>query len=139
MSNIKILLVEDDPSYAIELQMLVDDLGYDVLATVDNAEAVFEVIKKEKPDLILMDIQIKGSLTGIEVAKQIEEENINVIFITSYDDKEKFAEANSTKHFGYIVKPFNHLTLESTIEVALMSSNKNNDEELEEEEEEKTD
>ncbi len=138
MSNVKILLVEDDPSYAIELEMIVDELGYEVLATVDNAEAVFEILKTEKPDLILMDIQIKGEMTGIEIAKQIESENINIIFITSFDDKEKFAEANSTKHFGYIVKPFNHLTLESTIEVALMNLIKS-EEEIDDDEVEEND
>jgi len=137
MSNEKILLVEDDPSYAIELQMIVDELGYEVLATVDNAEDVFKVLQKEKPDLILMDIQIKGTVTGIDIAKQIEEDNINVIFITSYNDKAKFVEANATKHFGYIVKPFNPLTLESAIEVALMNSIKNSDEVEEDEVEEK--
>lgn len=139
MSNVKVLLVEDDPSYAIELQMLVDQLGYEVLATVDNADDVFKALEKEKPDLILMDIQIKGEISGIDVAKRIEHENINIIFITSFDDKERFAEANSTKHFGYIVKPFNHLTLESAIEVALMNSIQHEEEIEEEETEEKMD
>ena len=137
MSNVKILLVEDDPSYALELQMLVDELGYETLATVDHAEAVFDILKKEKPDLILMDIQIKGEMSGIEIAKQIESEKINIIFITSFDDKAKYAEANTTKNFGYIVKPFNHLTLESAIEVALMNSIKNEEEITEEDVEEK--
>jgi len=128
MSNVRILLVEDDPSYAIELEMIVEELGYELIASVDNAEDAFSVLRDERPDLILMDIQIKGKLSGIEIAKQIEEQDINVIFITNYNDKTKFREANSIKHFGYIVKPFNHLTLESAIEVALMNSAKNDNE-----------
>ena len=127
MSDVKILIVEDDPGYAIELRMLVDELGYEVQALVDNAEDFFKILEKEKPDLVLMDIKIKGELSGLEIAKQIEDKDINTIFITSFDDKTMFEEAKTIKNFGYIVKPFNHLTLESAIEVALMNSAENND------------
>jgi len=127
MSNVRILLVEDDPSYALELEMIVDELGYELIATLDNAEDVFQTLKTEKPDLILMDIQIKGTVTGIEIAKRIDKENINVIFITNFNDKTIFAQANEIKHFGYIVKPFNHLTLESAIEVAIMNASNGKD------------
>lgn len=128
MQEIKILIVEDDLNYALELEMLVDKLGYKVLGIVDSAKKVFEILKKETPDLILMDIQINGELSGIEIAKQIENEEISVIFITNFNQKETFDEANTTNHFGYIVKPFNHFTLESTIEVALINSDKSSDE-----------
>lgn len=122
MSNMKILIVEDEPSYALELQMIVDELEYDVLATVDNAKSVFKVLEKEQPDLILMDINIKGEVNGIEVARRIEEKGIGIIFITSFDDRTTFQEASTTRNFGYIVKPFNHLTLQSAIEISLRNT-----------------
>jgi len=125
MSKVKMLVVEDDQISAIELQMLIKELDYDLLALVDNSEDVFQILKKEKPDIILMDIQIRGSMNGIEVAKAIEEEKIPIIFITSFIDKSTFNKAKEIKNFGYLVKPFNHLTLESMIEAALINSQKN--------------
>ena len=129
MSKVKILIVEDDPSYALELQMLVFELNYQVVATVDNAKDAFTVIAKVKPDLILMDIQIKGDLDGIEIAEKLQDENIGIIFITSINDKDVFNKAKKTNSFGFLVKPFNELTLESAIETALMllHPNKNTD------------
>ena len=139
MSNIKILLVEDDLSYAVELEMLVEELGYELMDTVDNSDSVFKILENEKPDLILMDIEIKGNLTGIELAERIQENKteIGIIFITSFNDRETYNLSRKTKNFGYIVKPFNHLTLESTIETALMSiaKDENNLNNLEDQEE----
>lgn len=122
MSVVKILIVEDDLHYAVELEVLIDELGYDVLAVVDNADSVFQILKTDRPDVILMDIKLKGSLNGIEVAKRIEEEQIPIIFITSFIDKPTFEKAKGIRNFGYVVKPFNHFTLESVIEVALMNT-----------------
>lgn len=122
MSNIKVLIVEDDPLYALELKMLIEELEYELINVVDNSDDVFEVIKKDQPDLILMDIKIKGKLNGIQLAEKLQEENeIAVIFITSFDDRKFYDEAKVTTHFGYLVKPINKLTLESTIEVAVMA------------------
>lgn len=127
MQDIKILIVEDDLNYALELEMLVEKLGYKVLATVDSADQVFGILENDIPDLILMDIQLNGKLNGIEITKQIEDQGISVIFITNFDKRETFNQAKSTKHFGYLIKPFNHLTLESAIEVALMNKGENDD------------
>ncbi len=129
------MLVEDDPSYSLEIQMLIDELGYELQGIADNANDVFGILKKGKPDLILMDIQLKGEMTGIEIAKRLDKEKIPIIFITSFDDRETFGEAKQTNNYGYIVKPFNNLTLESTIEVALIKSGKEgNQQSLEEDE-----
>lgn len=124
MSTVQILIVEDNPSNSLELQILVDELGYDVLAAVDNSEDTFKVLKSNTPDIIFMDIQIKGSMNGLELAENIQKENIPIIFITSHVDKSTFNQAKEIKNFGYLVKPFNHLTLENMIEVALINSQK---------------
>ena len=119
MSNVKIFVVEDDLSYALELEMLIEELGYELVASFKSAKGLFQAIKKEKPDLILMDIQLEGEMDGIEIAKRIQDEKIGIIFITSFKDKEIYNKTRQTRKFGYIVKPFNHLTLQSAIETAL--------------------
>lgn len=121
MPKIKILAVEDDPLYALDLKMLFNDLEYDLIGVVDNSETVVEIIKSKKPDLILMDIQINGDLNGIELAKKIQiKDKIGVIFMTSFKDQKYFDQAKEAEYFGYLVKPFNKLTLQSTIELALV-------------------
>lgn len=121
MSNIKILVVEDDPLYALDLKMLIKELNHDLIDVVDNSDVVNDLVKKMKPDLILMDIKINGELNGIELAKEIKKDyKVGIIFITSFDDRQYFEQAKETEHFGYLVKPFNKLTLQSTIEIALM-------------------
>jgi len=123
MPNIKILIVEDNESYALEIQILIDQLGYESVGVASRGTEVFEMVKVHSPDLILMDVQIKGDLTGIEVAEKIHKDNsqIAIIYITSFDDRNTFDAAQKTKNFGYIVKPFNQLTLEAAIETAIMS------------------
>lgn len=122
MSNIKILVVEDDPLYALDLKILMDELEYELVGVVDNSEEVFEVVEKNNPDIILMDISIKGSLNGIEVAERLQaEREIAIIFITSFDDRAYYEKVKKTTHYGYLIKPFSKITLESTIELAIMA------------------
>lgn len=119
MPNIKILVVEDDPLYALELKMLVKELDYELVGVVDNSDDVHQILKANKPNLILMDIKINGELNGIELAKTIpQKDKIGVIFMTSFDDQKYFEQAKEIEYLGYLVKPFNKLTLQSTIELA---------------------
>lgn len=122
MSNFKILVVEDDPLYALDLKILIEELGYDLIDVVEDSDQVFDIINREEVDLILMDIKIKGKLNGIQVAEKIQKDKaIAVIFITSFDDRSLFEKAKDTNHHGYLVKPFNKITLESTIELAIVA------------------
>lgn len=122
MSKTKILIVEDDPLYALDLKMLVEELDHHLLGVVDNSDDVFSIVKKENPDLLLMDIKIKGKLNGIEIGEKLREESdIAIIFITSFDDRKLYEKVKSIQHHGYLIKPFNKLTLESTIELAVMA------------------
>ena len=116
MTTVKILIVEDDPLCIIDLKMLVEELGYQLVGVVDNATAVFDIMEKDKPDIILMDIDIKGDKNGIEIAKEIANQSIAIIFITSYIDDSTYQKAKQVGPCGYLVKPFNHFTLESIIE-----------------------
>ncbi len=121
MERIKILIVEDDPLFAIELTRIIeDDLGYQVAACHDNAPAVLDWLAEtvSMPDLALLDISLKGELDGIGLAEHLP--GIPVIFITSADVPHIYQRARRLKPHGYIVKPVGKLTLQSIVESALL-------------------
>ncbi len=118
--EIKILIVEDEKIVAMTMKKMLTNLGYKVIATVSSGEKAFQKILEEKPSLVLMDVRLKGSMDGIEVAEKLTGfYNIPVIYITAYEDKETFERAKLTAPFGYIIKPFDEKILHMTIEIAL--------------------
>jgi len=126
--SLNILIVEDNISLAIDLEMVVKDLGYNVIGNVDNSGDAFDLIYSDKPDLILMDIDIKGKLSGIGIAEKIKPLDIPVLFITSFAQDDYYDKANKTNLVGYMVKPVEKFSLRSAIEMAfkrLASDNKN--------------
>lgn len=133
MKPLTVLIVEDDSSYSLELEILVEKLGYKITSVVDNSAEAVETILIDKPDLILMDIDIKGRLTGIEVAEKTKHLAIPVLFITSFGDETNYQQAQNLNPVGYLVKPVNKYTLESAISLALnnisLSQNKKEAEE----------
>ena len=121
MPKIKILVVEEDPLFAVDLNTLVKELEYDLIGIVDNTDAAQKIIETKKPDLVLIDVKINGEWNGIELAKTIQKKyQVGVIFMANHDDQEYFDQAKETEYFGYLVKPFNKLTLQSTIELAMI-------------------
>ena len=116
----QIFLVEDNLSYAIEIEMMVLEMGYQFIGKADDGETAMVKIKEKKPDLILMDIDIRGKYSGIEIAKRIKHLDIPVIFITAYQDLETYEKAKLTQPVGYLVKPFNQITLQSCIELTIL-------------------
>jgi len=116
---IKILIVEDEMSIALELEMLIDELDYELIDIIDNAEEALTIILEKSPDLILMDIGIKGKYSGIEVAEKIKHLPIAILFITNYHSKEIFQRAKSTNFAGYLTKPISKISVQSAIEIAL--------------------
>ncbi len=120
MSKARILIVEDENLVARDLQNMVRLLGYEVTGVVQTGEEVIGSISQKKPDLVLMDIVLKGKLDGIAVAAVIwEEYGIPVVYITSFADDLTFERAKLTEPFGYLIKPFEERELELTIETAL--------------------
>ena len=113
----RILLVEDEKSFALEVEMLLSEMGYELIGVVDNAQEAMMAITKEQPDLILMDIGIKGELSGVDVAERIKHKKIPLIFVTAFNDFPTYNRASTTNPFGFIVKPFDRLTLQSAIQV----------------------
>ena len=125
MGKIKILVVEDESIVAKDIQGSLKKLGYLVPTTVKSGELALEEIEENKPDLVLMDIMLKGQITGIEAANIIKERfGIPVIFLTAYADDNTLGKAKITEPYGYIIKPFKEKELQTTIEMALYKHDK---------------
>ena len=126
MENItSVYIVEDESIVAKDIQNSLKKLGYNVLGISNNgADAIKQILYLE-PNIVLMDIMIKGSLTGIDVAETIKKEyNIPVIYLTAYADENTLAKAKITEPYGYILKPFKEIDLHSTIEMAIYKHKK---------------
>lgn len=120
MSKTKILVVEDESIVAKDIQNSLIKLGYDVPTTASSAVTAFDKLDELKPDLVFLDIKLKGDIDGIQIAERIKTEyDIPVIFLTSYVDKSTLDRAKVTEPYGYLVKPFNENDLQSTVEMAI--------------------
>src|SRR5688572_18727464 len=120
MSKIKILVVEDESIVAKDIQNTLTKLGYEVPATASNAVSAFQKLEDIRPDLVFLDIKLKGDVDGIQIAEKIKNHyDIPVIFLTSFVDKITLDRAKVTEPYGYIVKPFNESDLQTTVEMAL--------------------
>lgn len=117
MTKHRILIIEDNLSFAINLELNLLEWGYDVIGIVDNAKDAFEIIEKKTPSLILMDINIKGHINGLEIASKVQDKNIPVIFATSRRDDETFESVKSLNGVSFLVKPFDLLTLKGCLEL----------------------
>jgi CheY-like chemotaxis protein len=116
----KIVIVEDEGIVAKDISRKVEQLGYSVQKIVSSGEKAKEEIIRSPPDLIFMDIVLKGELDGIETAKQIREHySIPIIYITAYADNKTLERAKMTEPYGYIVKPFDNRDLRIAMEIAL--------------------
>ena len=120
MEKAQVLIVEDDAIIAMDIESQLKQLGYGVTAKVAYGEKVIEKVKENAPDLVLMDIILKGEMDGIEAAEEIHTQfDIPVIFLTAYADKNRLKRAKLANPYGYILKPFQDKDLEVTIEMAL--------------------
>jgi CheY-like chemotaxis protein len=115
-----VLIVEDDFIVAKVIEKNLIDLGYAVAGLVATGEEAIAKAGSEKPDLVLMDIQLLGDMDGITASEKIHAAfNIPVIFLTALSDRQTFDRALVTAPYGYIIKPFSQNTLSATIRVAL--------------------
>ena len=123
MYKASILIVEDEAIIGMELKSKLQNLGYEVISVVNTAEEAINKAEADKPDLILMDIRIKGEMDGIDTAEVIRKQfGIPVVFSTAYLDEERIERAKITMPFGYVLKPFQERDLKVTIEKALTVS-----------------
>lgn len=123
MPKIRILVVEDESLVARDIQNMLRSLGYEVTGVVASGEQALQKASADAPDLVLMDIVLKGEIDGITAAEKLWEEfGIPVIYLTAYADDTTFERAKMTKPFGYLLKPFEERELQTTIEMALYKS-----------------
>lgn len=117
----KILVVEDDTIIALTIESRLRQFGYEVVGRASTGEDALKKVKEFQPDLVLMDIHIKGPMDGIQTAERVYGfYNIPVVYLTAYSDENTLERAQKTSPFGYIVKPFNDDTLRSTIKMAIL-------------------
>ncbi|MFH1969891.1 MAG: response regulator [Verrucomicrobiota bacterium] len=120
MANARILIVEDESIVAKDIQNSLTGLGYTVAGVVAFGEEAVERAGALKPDLILMDVMLKGAMDGIEAAERIRREHsVPVVYLTAYTDDDTLQRAKVTEAFGYLLKPFEDRELRTTIEMAL--------------------
>jgi two-component system, LytTR family, response regulator LytT len=125
MEKLNVFIVEDESIVAKDIQNSLTKLGYNVVGTANNGADALEKISELRPDLVLMDIQIKGNMSGIEVSEKVKERlHIPVIFLTAYADEGTLSRAKITEPYGYILKPFKEIDLHSTIEMAVYKHQK---------------
>lgn len=120
MSEIRILIIEDDPIIAADIADYLNNVDYRVSGIAYNPAQAYEQLKTNLPDLILLDINLSSEQNGIDIATYIHQNHaIPFIFLTSYSTREVLNKAKITEPSGYIVKPFDEEDLFATIEIAL--------------------
>lgn len=123
MPGIRIVLVEDDWIIAKEIVYSLQDMGFEVMGTYDTGEEGLTQIIKHQPDLVLLDIDLSGELSGIDVAKRLKEEtSIPFIFLTALADSNTIKQAKVVEPYAYLVKPVKPESLYSTIEITLYNA-----------------
>jgi CheY-like chemotaxis protein len=119
MAEATILVVEDEHIVACDIQAMLEELNYSVSIAVSGEEAVTKAAEV-RPDLVLMDIVLKGRMDGVDAATYIRDRfHIPVIFLTAYADEKTVERAKHTTPYGYILKPFEERELHIAIELAL--------------------
>ncbi len=120
MNPIKILVVEDEIIVAEDIGFRLKKLGYIVTATVASGEEAIQKVTENQPDLVLMDIVLKGDMDGVTAAEKIRSTaDIPTVYLTAYADDKTLQRAKLTNPFGYIIKPFQQNDLRVAIEIAL--------------------
>jgi PAS domain S-box-containing protein len=120
MEPASILIVEDEPIVAKDIQLSLQRLGYRVPATATSGEEAIRKAGDTHPDLILMDIVLKGKMDGIETALQIQrKQDVPVVYLTAYADSHTLNRAKVGSPAGYMLKPYQANELRTTIELAL--------------------
>lgn len=114
---INIAIVEDEGIVAMDIRKSLQSFGHNVLFVTDTGEKAIAELEKNKADLVLMDIILKGKLDGIETAKIIiEKMDIPVIFLTAFEDEHTHERAKMVKECGYLIKPFEDAKLRTIVE-----------------------
>ena len=114
------LVIEDEILIAEELKERLSRLGYSVIGTVDSADEGIAIATRELPDVVLMDIRLRGEKDGIQAAHEIRQQvDLAIVYVTAYSDPLTVERVKRTEHDGFILKPFHRHDLQSTIQIAI--------------------
>jgi DNA-binding response OmpR family regulator len=114
------LIVEDETLIAEELKERLSRLGFSVIAAVDTADEGIAVAIWEHPDLVLMDMRLRGEKDGVQAAREIREQlDVPIVYLTALSDRLTVERVKATEYDGFILKPFQRRELQKTIEVAM--------------------
>src|SRR5580698_2432869 len=116
--NTKLLIVEDQFIEANNLRIILRKAGYIVCTIARSVREALTIIEKEKPDLVLLDIHLKGPLTGIDLAKILRDKNIAFVYLSANSNKQVLDAAKATKPYGFLVKPFREKDVLVMLDVA---------------------
>jgi signal transduction histidine kinase/DNA-binding NarL/FixJ family response regulator len=120
MTRPRILVVEDESIVALDLQSSLEHLGYEVVGTAGTGEDAVRIAERDTPDLVLMDIQLRGGMDGTAAADEIRRRfRIPVVYLTAYSDEATLQRAQVSEPYGYLLKPFAERDLHVTIQMAL--------------------
>lgn len=115
MTRMKILIVEDEPFAAEELKEKLEKLDHEVTGIAESYEEALELIRTNKPELALVDIELKGGLTGIHLSEELNRQNVSFIYISSIEDLSVYYKAKTTGPVEYLPKPVNSLSLRNAL------------------------
>tara|TARA_B100000497_G_C7687135_1_gene416690 strand:+ start:2061 stop:2663 length:603 start_codon:yes stop_codon:yes gene_type:complete len=118
-----VVIVEDELLIRKQLETILRKLGYEVLCSFQNSDEFLDRLPDLKPDIILFDINIKGSQSGIQLAQIVRDQyRIPFVFITSYTDRDTINAAKVTMPNGYVIKPFDEKDIMMIMEIALYNA-----------------
>ncbi|NWF90226.1 MAG: response regulator [Ignavibacteriaceae bacterium] len=121
-TSAKILIVEDENIVAMDIRKMLLESGYEITSIVNSGEEAIQVVREQKPDLILMDIVLKGKMTGIDASRIITQYfDVPIIYLTALSSDDSLLEAKSRESYGFLFKPFGASELNIAIEMAFIN------------------
>ena len=121
MAKARIMVVEDEGVVALQIADVLKGLGYEVPVMVMTGEEAVAKLLETEPDLVLMDIHLKGAMTGIEAAQRIRQRlDVPIVYLTAFADEETLAQAQLSEPYGYVLKPFEEKSLHAIIQMSLL-------------------
>ena len=117
--NERILVVEDEAITALDLKYSLEEIGYEVIDTVDTGQDAIDIAEEKRPDVVLMDIKLKGDMEGFEAAEVISQWNIPIIYLTANTDTDTFEKSNIKGSYGFVSKPYDIIKLDKTLKITI--------------------
>lgn len=115
----RLLIVEDEAITALDLKYSLEELGYEIVDTVDTGQDAINTAAETVPDIVLMDIKLKGEMEGIEAAEIISELRIPIVYLTANTDTNTFEKSNVKGSYGFISKPYDINKLDKTLQITI--------------------